>query len=164
MKNFRNYFVIAFTCIALLGSSTLFAQEWSKDQKEVWQTVENGWAAWASGNMEGAFDGIHDKYLGWNNERPLPMSKAKWQEMYKKYSEFMKVQYYDLEPARIVVEGDNAIVYYYFSFYSVFEMGDIKEEEDVKGRNVEFYVKDGGNWLMMGDMSYYEENDDDDDD
>ena len=78
----------------------------------------------------------------------------------EKWSDYTKVEYYDIQPARIVVAGDNAVVYYFFSFSMVFEKGDKKKEKYNKGRNVEFYVKDGGKWLLMGDMSYM--NDDDD--
>ena len=84
--------------------------------------------------------------------------------MYDKYSQYMKVEYYDLEPARIVVEGNSAVVHYYFSYYSTFEMGDMKEEEEVKGRNADFMIKQNGKWMLLGDMSYATDEDDDDDD
>ena len=41
MKKLINYAVIALTCIAFLGTSTAFGQEWSKEQKSVWQEVED---------------------------------------------------------------------------------------------------------------------------
>jgi len=36
-----------------------------------------------------------------------------------------------------------------------------KEQESAKGRNAEFYVKAGGKWLLLGDMTVYEEEEDD---
>ena len=160
MKKLMNYFVIAMTCIAFLGTSTAIAQDWSKDQKEVWETIEDGWAAWKSGDADAAFKGVHERYLGWNNDEPLPTTKEKWMESYKMYKEYMTIEYYSLNPARILIEGDNAIVYYYFEFYSVYAKGDKKQEKQVVGKNVEFYVKDGGKWMLLGDMTYFDDGDD----
>lgn len=160
MKKLINYAVIALTCVAFLGASTAFGQDWSKDQKEVWQTVENGWVGWKSGDTKATFATIHDKYLGWNNEDPLPTSKEKWMSMYEMYQEYSKVEYYSLDPARILVYDDNAVVYYYFEFYSVYTKGDKKKESHVEGKNVEFFVKEGGKWMLLGDMTVFEEDDD----
>ena len=160
MRKLVSYAMIAFMCVAFLSATTLLGQEWSKDEKEVWKTVEDGWASWSKGDSDGAFGTIHDKYLGWNSEDPIPISKTKWMNNYNKYKEFMKVEHYDLDVARILVEGDNAVVYYYFEFYSVYEKGEYKKEKQMEGRNVEFYVKQGGKWMLLGDMTYFDEDDD----
>lgn len=156
MKKIINYVVIAMMGFAFLGTSSLTAQEWSKDQDAVWQEVKDGWAAWKSGDSDKAFDGIHENYLGWNNKDPLPTSKGKWMRSYEENKEFMKVDYYDIEPARILIEGDNAIIYYYFNFHMVYEKGEYKKESSMEGKNVEFYIKDGNKWKMLGDMTYFE--------
>ena len=60
MKITKKYLLALMTGLAFLASSTLMAQDWSKEQKEVWQSVENGWAAWASGtdgNVQGQMEG-----------------------------------------------------------------------------------------------------------
>lgn len=160
MRKLVNYATIAFMSVAFLSTTILNGQEWSKEQKEVWKNVEDGWAAWSKGDADGAFGTIHDKYLGWNNDDPLPMSKTKWMNSYNKYKEFMTVEHYDLDAARILVDGDNAVVYYYFEFYSVYKKGEQKKENHLEGRNVEFYVKEGGKWMLFGDMTYFEEDDD----
>lgn len=160
MKKRINYIGLFLLMFAFLATSTVNGQEWSKDQKAVWKEVENGWAAWKSKDTEAAFAGIHEKYLGWNQEDPLPISKAKWKSMQEQWKDNMTIEYYDLQPARIVIEGDNAVVYYFFEFYSVFEKGDMKKENSVEGRNVEFYIKEKGKWMLLGDMTYFDENDD----
>ena len=159
MKKLINYAVIALTCIAFLGTSTTFGQEWSKEQKAVWQEVENGWSAWKSGDIDGAFKGIHEKYLGWNNDDPLPISKEKWRSMNEALQDYLRVDFYDIQPARIVVYGDNATVYYFFKFYTVFQKSSTRNENKLKGRNVEFYVKEDGKWMLFGDMTYFDEDD-----
>jgi hypothetical protein len=160
MRKQINYLVMLLTCIAFLVATTAGAQEWSKDQKEVWQTVEEGWSAWKAGDADEAFKNVHEKFLGWNSTEPLPIDKAQWVDMYNMYKESMSVEYYSLNPARILVEGNTAIVYYYFKVYMVYAKGDKKKEMERMGRNVEFYVKDGGDWMLLGDMTAYEEKDD----
>lgn len=160
MKRIFNYAIITFVALAFICASA-YGQEWTKDQKAVWQVVQDDWASWQSGDTEGAFNNVHEKYLGWNNDDPLPINKEKWIKMYEKFKEISKIEYYDLEPARILVEGDNAVVYYYFEFYTTITWEDEKKEKSIEGRNVEFYIKDGGKWMLLGDMSVFEEEDDD---
>ena len=160
MKRIFNYAIITFVALAFISASA-YGQEWTKDQKAVWQVVQDDWASWQSGDTEGAFNTIHEKYLGWNNDDPLPINKEKWIKMYEMYKEISKMEFYDLEPARILVEGDNAVVYYYFEFYSTYTSEDEKKEKNIEGRNVEFYIKDGGKWMLLGDMTVFEEEDDD---
>jgi len=160
MRKLINYGIIVLTCIAFVHSSTLFGQDWSKEQKEVWKVVNDGWAAWKSGDVDMAFANIHEKYLGWSSEDPLPITKAKWKSFFEMYKEFGSVEYYDIEPARILVNGNNAVVYYYYDFATVFKKDDKKKESQHKGKNVEFYIKENGKWMLFGDMSAYEDEDD----
>jgi hypothetical protein len=161
MKKNMNYTLIVLLIFAFVGVQSVKGQEWSKDQLEVWQEVENGWAAWKSGDTEKAFAGISDKYLGWNTEAPLPISKEKWKSKQEQYKDYVSVEYYDLQPARIVVTDDNAAIYYFFEFSMVFEKDGKKKEINTEGRNVEFYVKEKGKWKLFGDMTYFENDDDD---
>ena len=160
MRKLISYAVIALTCVAFLNTSTLLGQEWSKEQKEVWKVVKTGWESWKTGDTEGAFATIHDKYLGWNNDDPLPISKAKWKSMYEIYKEFSTIEFYNLDAARILVEGNNAVAYYYFEFYSTFTKGDKTKEQHLEGKNVEFYIREGGNWMLLGDMTVFDDDDD----
>ena len=52
------------------------------------------------------------------------------------------------------------MVYYYFEFSWTYEKGDYKKSKNMEGRNVEFFVKDGGDWMLFGDMTYFEDDDD----
>jgi hypothetical protein len=59
---------------------------------------------------------------------------------------------------------DVAVVHYYFIFSSEFTEDDETETETMSGKNTETYIKEGGNWLLLGDMTIFEEEDEDDDD
>ena len=157
MKKMINYAFITLLMFAFMGVSSVYGQEWSKDQKEVWKEIEKGWAAWQKGDTETAFAGVHEKYLGWNSEDPLPISKAKWKSKQEQGKGEITIGNYDIQPARIVVDDDYATVYYFFEFTI---SGKENWKKSFEGRNVEFYVKEKGKWLLFGDMSYFEEDDD----
>jgi ketosteroid isomerase-like protein len=65
----------------------------------------------------------------------------------------------DLTPVRIAVVGDAAVAHYYFSFYGE-RMG---EQEAISGKNTEFYVKENGKWLLLGDHTSTKVEEEDDD-
>jgi hypothetical protein len=139
--------------IAFIVTANVFAQEWTKAQLEVWQVVEDSWTAWKADDIEGMAATIHEQYQGWNDQLPLPITKEMVIESYQN-TDFGKLDYFTLNPARIVITDNAAVVDYYFEFKGVIEH---EEEENeayyVNGQNVEFYVKEGGKWLMLGDMT-----------
>jgi hypothetical protein len=134
-------------------ASTAFAQEWTKAQKEVWQVVEEQWAKTKAGDINGALAYIHEKYQGWNKEMSLPVTKEMTMKWFKKINEISKLDDYNLNPARITVTDDAAVVDYYFYYQVSMLQGDKKEPKTFYGKNAEFYVKEGGKWLLLGDMT-----------
>lgn len=155
MKKLMKCAMITTITIAFLSVSSLNAQEWTKEQKEVWQVVETAWEKWQEGDFDASFASIHEKYLGWNQEDPLPTSKEKWRKSVETWKEYTKLDYYDNEPARILVNGDVAVVHYYTDYYLTFTKGEDKKQKSYKGKNTEFYIKEDGKWLLIGDMSVW---------
>ena len=159
MKTLMNYSAIVLLMIAFLGASTLNAQEWSKEQKAVWQEVENMWTKWKAGDIEAAFENVHENYLGWNNESPMPMSKAKWINPMLETIKMTSGQYYDIEPARILVQGNTAVVHYYFEYSFLFTKGDKHMKKESGGKWSAFFIKENGKWMLIGDMTVSEDDD-----
>lgn len=151
MKTTLRFAIIA--VLAFFLTSSVIAQEWTKEQKEVWQTVENTWSKWKANDIAGAAANLHEKYQGWNGNMPLPMSKEKMTQMFTEMKDMEKLDYYSIEPARITVSDNAAVVDYYFDYQVTRIMGTDKKQEHEKGKNVEFYVKEGGKWLLLGDMT-----------
>jgi hypothetical protein len=60
------------------------------------------------------------------------------------------------------VVDKSAVVQYYFEIGMTYTMGEKKTEQKMHGKNAEFYVKDGGKWLLLGDMTLHEDDEDDD--
>jgi len=155
MKIFTKYSTILIVLFAFLAAPSLQAQDWSKDQKEVLEIIENAWAKWQEGDFDASVESIHEKYIGWNQEDPLPTSKAKWVKSIEKMKDYVKLIDYDIEPARILVYDDVAVVHYYFEQTMAYTKDDKTTEINFKGKNVEFLIKEGGKWLLIGDMTFW---------
>jgi hypothetical protein len=145
--------------LALTAMSTR-AQEWTKEQKEVWAVVESGWNAWTEKNLDKLLVNMHEQYMGWSNDSPLPMSKASVEKYFRKSLDKFSDMEFTINPARIVVTENAAVVHYYYS-YSL-KYGEEKKPFKAQGKYVEFYVKKGTSWLILGDFTYEMEPDDDD--
>ncbi len=154
MKNLLK--IVAVALISFTATTTVFAQEWTKAQKEVWQVVEDSWTKWSAGDIPGMASLIHEKYQGWSDKDPLPMSKEQVIQMYQSMKDMVKAEHFELNPARIVVMENTAVVDYYYMYLATYTMPDKKEQKMTKGKIVEFYVKEGGKWLLLGDMMTHE--------
>lgn len=148
--------MIVFVLCTFLFVTSALAQEWTKDQLELWSRIEATWEKWESGDFDGTLAFFHEGYIGWNSEYPMPSDKAKIAKTWGMMKDDFQVMFVDLEPVRIVVVGNAAVAHYYFSFYASF-MG---KEESIKGKNSEFYVKEGGKWMLLGDHTTTMEEDD----
>jgi len=156
MKTLTNFSAIVMLLIAFLGTTRVNAQEWTADQKAVWQEVENMWANWKVSDIDGAFANIHEDYLGWNNSVPMPMSKAKWANSMQDFSKSIGNQYYNIEPARIVVYKNVAVVHYYFDYSFELNTGEKKEKHAYSGKWTAFFVLEKNLWVMIGDFTFSE--------
>lgn len=155
-----------FAMVALIAmiATTVVAQEWTKEQKEVWQVVENSWMKWKAGDMDGAFAYLHPKFQGWSDDSPLPVNRETVVQWYKSMEGIQKAEGYQINPARIVVADNAAVVHYYFQYSVTYTMGEVKKHEKGEGKYVEFLVKEGGKWLCLGDMTVMDDGDDEKDD
>ena len=153
MKTLTNLSAVVILMIAIFSASTSNAQEWTKAQKEVWKSVENGWAQFQKGDLDAFFASVHQKYMGWSNMEPLPASKEKWFNSSKELMKHFKFENYDIEPARILVYDNVAVVDYYYEYTGTDTKNDKTTEYQVKGKYVAFLIKEGGKWMLIGDMT-----------
>lgn len=154
MKTTFKIAVVAF--VAFIATTAAYAQEWTKAQTEVWQVVQDSWTKWKAGDVEGTMAFIHEKYQGWSDDSPLPMTKADVKNWFTEMKDMMKIEFFSLSPARILVLDNTAVVDYYFWYSTTITMAEKKEMKESKGKNAEFYVKEGGKWLLLGDMTVHE--------
>lgn len=156
MKKLMSYVVLTSIVIGFLGATSLHAQEWTKAQKEVWKVVELSWQKMQEGDFDAAFATVHKKYQGWNMTTPLPTNKEKWFNSYDKMKDYFKLDYYDIEPARITVYENVAVVHYYYEQNITFTKDGAKKEYNYKGKNADFYIFEDGKWLLIGDMTLWD--------
>jgi len=157
----KKMYVLSMVVAFILTTGIAGAQEWSKEQTEVWKVVKDTWKGWESGDATAVAASFHEKYQGWSDDSPLPTGKQSVMDWYNSMKDSMKISYYSVEPARIVVLKSAAVVDYYYYFNVSWTMGDKSESKEMKGKIVEFYVNEGGKWLLLGDMMVHEEDEDD---
>jgi hypothetical protein len=162
MKNTIKIAIALVGIVAFGITSTSYAQEWTNDQLEVWGKVEKGWESWQKHDAVQYNMMLHEQYQAWNNETPLPADKKKMREWFNMAKEFMTIHMYDISPARIAVTENAAVVDYYYNFYATWSWGDHKEEKEMKGRIAEFWIKEKGEWKLLGDMGAHDDEEDDD--
>jgi len=161
MKKIRQFLVLA--VFVLFAASATNAQEWTKEQTDVWKVVQDTWKGWKSGDATVVAASMHEKYQGWSDDSPLPIGKQSVLDWFNSMKESMKFTYYNIEPARILVTKTTAVVHYYYYFSISFTKGDKEESEEVKGKVAEFYVKEGDKWLLLGDMMIHDDDGEDED-
>jgi len=154
MRTSLKFAVVAFTAFI---ATTAFTQEWTKAQNEVWQVVEDSWTKWKAGDLDGSTAYLHEKYQGWNNQIPLPITKGQVIKSNQELKDIMKLETFSLNPARIVITENAAVVDYYFSAEATYTRGEKKELSSFHGQNAEFYIKEGGKWMLLGDMTTIKE-------
>lgn len=139
-----------FICTLLMLFLTAFAsaQDWTDEQKDVWNGVEAYWAVSTSDNPDNFINYFDDSYYGWSYENGAPMIKADVQTSLKYWTTKGKVAYYIITPARIWVNGNFAFVHYYYTQVSEGKDGKPLTE---RGRWTDILMKKDGKWLLVGD-------------
>lgn len=134
--------------LTLFTSTTLFSQEWSDAQKEVWETVKTYSDLADKGDAQGLLSYFDESYSGWFNVLDAPQDKNSAMKMASYWLPNSKTLYSTLTPAKIWVEGDYAFVHYYYTKYSEDTEGKKKWK---KGRWTDILMKKDGKWLVVGD-------------
>jgi ketosteroid isomerase-like protein len=149
MKHFlKSSIFVAVLCCTFLGSAPLSAQEWSKEQKEVWNNIETYWGFWAKRDVNGFLSYFSDDYSGWYDGSALPSDKSSANKWLSQMFSDSEVLVYEIKPVAINVHGNFAFVHYYYSDLTKNSEGKKKME---RGRWTDILKKDGNRWLLIGD-------------
>jgi ketosteroid isomerase-like protein len=144
----KNKILLTVVLIFGLGLSSVFAQEWSPAQKEIWKNVNTYWGLMAKGDIAGFMEYFHPDYVGWDVSDPLPTSSEDTKKMMQVMYQGVKIPVFILKPLAIKTYGDVAFVHYNYTM--------VKESPDGK-KNVEMgnwtdiLLKQGSKWVMIGD-------------
>jgi len=158
MRKLLGYIFCSFI-IVLLSSSAIFSQKWNRKQKDVWTVVEKSWTDWKSGNTEAVKASLHDSYHGWSNDQPFPIGKNAETSMFEWMTASSEIQYFMLDPVRIVVVKNVAVVHYFVTFSIQRTEGEETIIETTSGKNAETYIRKRGKWLLLGAMRILDDDD-----
>jgi ketosteroid isomerase-like protein len=139
--------LMALVAILCLSNLTL-AQEWSKEQKEVWKSVQAYWDLAAKGDAAGFLSYFHDSFVGWAYGTDVPQSKEDRKKMIEYSMQKNETLLYTVTPVSIWVKGNFAFVNY---FYNELEKDSEGKEKWSSGRWTDILTKQGDKWLMIGD-------------
>ena len=153
--------LIALVSFLAFTSMRSYGQEWTKEQKELWAVVESSWKAWSDNSVDKMMANVHERYLGWSDDMPMPSDKATIEKFFRKYANKLTEMDFEIIPARIVVVDNVGVVHYYF--YYTYAYGEPKKTVQKNGKYVEFYVKKGNSWLLIGDFTYHKDTEDEED-
>ena len=144
----KNRLLLSIALFLGLGLSSVFAQEWSPAQKEVWKNVNTYWEIMAKGDVNGFMEYFHADYAGWENGEPLPSTKEETRKWLSYGSAQGKVLIFDIKPVAIKIHGDVAIVDYFYTMVKENKEG--KKNPDA-GRWTDILLKQGTKWVLIGD-------------
>jgi hypothetical protein len=123
-----------------------FGQTWSDKQLEVWNVIKAQWKANMEKDTTWPEKYLHEKFLGWDNQNPMPRDNSSVQKWYLYRTENSTALVQELSPVGIVVHGNTAVAHYFFSLASENRK---KERKTVHGRYTDILVKDNGTWRFL---------------
>ena len=139
-------FVSIIICgLIVLWGVSVFSQEWTPEQKEVWEAVQTNWENGKKGDVEAVLAAKRDDAVVWWGSRPEPMTKEFMIYAYRNWYEYEKPSTAKIKPLIISIFGNFANVYYLYKY-------DGEKLKD-QGRILETFVKEGDKWLQIGSLS-----------
>lgn len=144
----KNKLILTVTLILGLGLSSVFSQEWSPAQKEIWKNVNNYWDLMAKGDINGFLSYFHPDYIGWDNGDATPTTFNETKKWIQYAYQGVKVPVYTLKPLAIKIYGDVAFVHYDYAMAKEYPDGKKSMEN---GNWTDILLKQGDKWVMIGD-------------
>jgi len=141
MKKTLFLVMVLFGISLLYNATQTYGMEMSAEQKMLWEHVEKGWDKWKNGDREGFKAGIHEDYTCWPSTRGFPENK----DNYTNRLFGLSLSSYKLDPVKISISGNLALVMYYWTLTSQYGQ--------FSGRSTSIYMKQEGKWHAMGSTS-----------
>jgi len=138
--------VLLLFCVILGLGTSAFGQEWTAEQKEAWGIVEKMTKSWANRDLDGYMSCLHENFIGWFNEDPMPIDKKTLRNWEEYWLSSTKIHREQSTPVSINVTDDLAIVNLYAQ----------ELREDKAGTKLTYSKwtftckKENGEWLIMG--------------
>ena len=138
--------VLLLSCITLALGTSAFCQEWSNEQKEALRIVEKMDESWANRDLDGYMSCLHENFIGWFQEDPLPIDKKSLRYWEEHWLSTWQIPRNEIKPVSIKVTDNIAIV----NFYSTTVIEDEKGKKLIYGKWSCICKKEDGKWLIIG--------------
>lgn len=145
---FKNLIVWGVWVVSMSLTLPLVAQEWSAEQKKVWENVEAYSELASKGDVEGFMSYIHPDFSGWYSKAALPDDKSIRQKHATYHLPKTETLYYFLQPLEIKIHGNVAIVHYIYSGHTKDAWG---KEKFSQSRWTDILMKQKDKWVIIGD-------------
>ncbi|MBT8401103.1 MAG: nuclear transport factor 2 family protein [Rhodothermia bacterium] len=122
-----------------------FAQDWTPEQRQVLDRVEQCIDFFNSDQFEGIVDCIHDDFSGWLYGDPVLRGKNNFLTLGRFYMDNLSVSAAEFRPLDVILLGNVAIVHYYT--YTIFD-GTMEVSRD---RWTDILVNEEGTWRWIAD-------------
>ena len=137
----RGLFSLFLCGIILIWGSKIFGQEWTAEQKEIWEVVKADYGLFKKGDVEGVLSSRHENVIIWWGSEGLPFDKKQALFKYRKWFDYDKPVKWELEPLSIKIVGNVASVFYLYKYSGSILSG--------SGRDMETWIKQDNKWIMI---------------
>ena len=148
MKNFgiTKTVILLYVCFSIGLNTSLYAQEWSKEQKEVWELTEKMFKYFADRNLDAYLSCLHEKYVSWFDTNPHPIDKNELRNWESYNLKAEKILDYTVIPVSITVADNVAIINYYYWTRRECDKG----RYYTQSRITQICKKENEEWLVIG--------------
>jgi hypothetical protein len=116
-------------------------EEWTAEQKEVWDVVIADFEKFKQGDVEGLSSSRHEDVIIWWGSESVPFDKKMALYKYRGWFDYDKPVKWELEPLAIKIVGNVASVFYLYKFSGSITSG--------SGRDMETWIKQNNKWIMI---------------
>ena len=120
---------LLFCGLIVFWSFQVFGQQWTEEQKEIWEVVVADWELFKQGDLVGLMADRHNNATIWSST----------------ILSYDKPVAYELEPLAIGIIGNVANVFYEYKWN-----GNVLSE---RGRTMDTWIKQDNKWLLIASFS-----------
>jgi hypothetical protein len=129
----------------LLWNSTALGQEWTAEQKEVWEVVKADFEKFKKGDVAGILESRHEDAIIWWSNKLIPYDKELLNYNYKGWFDYDLPISWELEPLAIKIIGNVASILFTYKFSGKLLTG--------RGRDIETWIKQDDKWIMINSFT-----------
>jgi len=143
----KTYLPIILFGIIFLWNFQALGQDWTAEQKEIWDVVVADFEKFKQADLEGILASRHDDAVVWWGNKPVPYDKKVQRTNYRGWFSYDIPTKWELEPVAIKVVGNVASVFFTYKYSGNTLSG--------SARDLETWIKQDGKWLMINSFSAF---------